>query len=257
MIPEERRNLILEILNEKEIYKINDIVNDFNVSKITILRDIEILKKQGLLKRIHGGIKSGNSEGNLFEKRFNIRLKKNYNKKIEIAKKSLDFLNGAKTIFLDSSTTVFALATELFKKQYPDLNIVSNSPAILNEAMKYSDIHIISTGGELRQDFNILGGSWVIDFLEKINFDVSFISAAGISKDGRITTANKELASILKLIFKRSKEINLLVDSTKCFREGMINISTLDKCRRMITDSEIGSDALRKIEFFKNVEIIY
>ncbi len=257
MIPEERRSVLLERLNEKEIYKIEDIVKDFDVSKITILRDIEILKKRGHLQRIHGGIKPNGNQYNLFEKRFKIRLKKNYNKKLEIAKRSLTILKDSKTIFLDSSTTVFALATELFKKHYHRLNIVTNSPAILNEAMRYSDIHIISTGGELRQDFNILGGSWVIDFLEKINFDASFISAAGISQDGRITTANKELASILKLIFKNSKEINLLVDSTKFFREGMINISTLDQCKRMITDSEIGSDALRKIEVFKNLEVIY
>lgn len=256
MIPEERRILLINRLKEKEIYKIEDIVKDFDVAKITILRDIEILKNMGLLERIHGGIKSVEFANNIFEKKFNIRLKKSYSKKIEIAEKALSLIKDGQNIFLDSSTTVYVFSTRVFKKQLQDITVVTNSPAIFNEAMKYSNINIISTGGELRQDFNMLGGSWVIDFLEKINFDVSFISAAGVSEDGRITTANKELASILRVIFNRSKEINLLLDSTKCFRQGMIDISTLDNCNRIILDSEIENGALKKIKRFKNLEIM-
>ena len=256
MIPEQRRQKILEKLNEKEICTISSLGSEFQVSRVTIQRDIKILKKQGLVLKVHGGVKMKKNK-RVIETIFNERLKKNYEEKLQIAKKAQDYVSDGSTLFLDSSTTVFIFATQLFKRKFMDLNIITNSPAIVCEAVKCdTNIKIISTGGELEKDWNIFTGSWVIDFLEKINIDKAFISSAGISYDKKITTMSKSLSNILKVVIKKSNEVNLLVDSTKFLRQAMIDISDLKDFKRIITSDSFDKEAFSDFINIEGLELV-
>ena len=257
MIPEQRRAKILEKLNKKKIYTLDDLTAELGVSRITIQRDVNILEKNELLERIHGGIRLKKNTDNSFEKRFNLRLNQNYEKKLEIAKKTLAFINESNNIFLDSSTTCYILAKELFKKKYFDLNIITTSPAIICESLRYPNFKIISTGGELRSDFNIFSGSWVIDFLEKINIGPAFISAAGITRDGKITYNNKELANTISAVIARSSEINLIIDSSKFYKSGMLVVDEISSCKRIITDSGIDKKVISDIRKISGLKLVY
>ncbi len=253
MIPEERRNNILTKLTENGLLKIDELAEDLKVSRITVIRDIQILKNNGLIEKIHGGIKLKETANNNFESRFFVRMQNNYSKKLVIAKKALEFLEDKNTIFLDSSSTVFVFAVEIFKNRFEDKNMITNSPAILVEALNQPHANLISTGGELKQEFNIFGGNWVNEFLENINIDCAFLSAAGISSELNITTNNKDLAVTLRKVFDKAGEVNLLVDSTKFFKEGMLNIAHVNECKRIITDD--GAAAKINSNIRKNIGI--
>jgi len=254
MIPEERRRNILIKLRENDFLGIEGLASELNVSKITIVRDLQILKNSGLIEKIHGGVKLNEKSASGFESRFFVRMQNNYSKKVEIAKKSLEFLKNKDTVFLDSSSTVFVFAQEIFSGSVEERNLITNSPAILVEALNKPNVNLISTGGELKQEFNIFGGDWVNEFLENLNIDAAFISAAGISSNLDITTNNKDLAGMLKTIFKKAKEINLLIDSTKFYKEGMLSIARISDCRRIITDKEISKEV--KAILIKETELI-
>ena len=73
----------------------------------------------------------------------------------------------------------------------------------------------------------MFGGTWVLDFLDKINIDSAYISAAGISKDLNITSSNMDLANILKKVIEKSDSVNLLVDSSKIFKREMLDVLSL------------------------------
>lgn len=51
----DRRRALLAWLNEKGNLSLTEIVSRFEVSKMTVHRDLELLEKRHLLKRIHGG----------------------------------------------------------------------------------------------------------------------------------------------------------------------------------------------------------
>lgn len=234
-----------------------ELIREFGVSRVTIQRDLSLLEKSELVSKVHGGVKLKKEVNKNFETRFNIRLKQNYEKKLEIAKKAVNFVNDGSIIFLDPSSTTYIFAKELFKKQFFDLNIITTSIAIKYESLKYPNLKIVSTGGELRADFNMLGGSWVIDFLEKVNLDASFVSIGGISTKGEISSANRELANVLNVVFKISKEINLLVDSSKFSKTGMLNISPVGKHLRVITDEEIDKKSISELKQVNNIELVF
>ena len=240
MIPEERRDRILSMLREEEVCSIKSLVSEFGVSRITIQRDLTVLEENGLLSKVHGGARAVKQESGVFETRFNIRYKQNYRKKLEIARKALDCARPRGCVFIDSSTTAHVFGMEAFRQNIHDIVIVTNAPALLVEAVSYPDFKIISTGGELLRSFSMYAGEWVLEFLDSINIDCAFISAAGVSEDLKITTEHRELSSILLKVIQKSTEANLLMDSTKLFRQGMITVAGLGDCTRIITDSDIA-----------------
>jgi DeoR/GlpR family transcriptional regulator of sugar metabolism len=93
----------------------------------------------------------------------------------------------------------------------------------------------------------MLGGQWVIDFLERVNIDAAFISAAGISDAGNLTTSSMDIANILRKVISRSTTTTLLIDSSKLFRKEMINICPLTSCTSMITNGDISSEQTARL----------
>ena len=55
MFPEERRKKILEIMNEQGRCRVANLAKQLAVSEVTIRMDLDVLEKQGLLSRTHGG----------------------------------------------------------------------------------------------------------------------------------------------------------------------------------------------------------
>ena len=239
MIPEERRDRILSLLREEGVCSIKSLVSEFGVSRITIQRDLTMLEENGLLAKVHGGARVSKLESGVFETRFSIRYKQNYRKKLEIARKALAYARPQGCLFIDSSTTAHVFGMEVFRQNIHDIVIVTNAPSLLAEAAAYPDTKIISTGGELLHSFSMYAGEWVLEFLDSINIDSAFISAAGVSEDLKITTGHRELSSILVKVIQKSAEVNLLMDSTKLFRQGMITVAGLGDCTRIITDGAV------------------
>ena len=255
MIPEERRDRILDLIREENVCSVKYLVKEFGVSRITIGRDLSILEDSGLIAKVHGGARAKKQDSSEFETRFSIRYKQNYRKKLQIAKKALGLVRPQGSIFIDSSTTAHIFGLEVFKHRFHDLNIVTNGPLLLQEAAEYPDFRIISTGGEFLRSFSMYSGEWVLDFLDKINIDSAFISAAGVSEDLKITTEHTELSSVLLKVIQKSSEVNLLIDSTKMFRKGMITVADLSDCTRIITDDDATEDQ-KSIISRSGIEII-
>ena len=51
----ERRNKILELLNERGKVTVNELSSIFKISNVAIRADLTELEKQGMLTRVHGG----------------------------------------------------------------------------------------------------------------------------------------------------------------------------------------------------------
>ena len=58
MIPAERRQRILSLLRESEVISINALVEDLDVSHMTIRRDLQKMEEEGLVIQVSGGVQS-------------------------------------------------------------------------------------------------------------------------------------------------------------------------------------------------------
>jgi DeoR/GlpR family transcriptional regulator of sugar metabolism len=242
MLPEERRNKILEMLKGVALCPMTELVKQLEVSRVTVVRDLTFLEKAGIVTKVHGGAKLRNEDNPPYEALFKVRMNRNLPRKQAIGREAALLPKDDSTIFIDSSTTSYAFALELLKRKFLHLNIITNSPAILNAARETTGVTIIATGGELNPMFNMLGGLWVADFLDKINFDAAFISASGISEKLNLTTSSIDLANILNKVISKTPRVHLLADSSKLCKQEMINICPLSRCSLLITDDGITPD---------------
>ncbi|WP_165368122.1 substrate-binding domain-containing protein [Phytoactinopolyspora endophytica] len=55
LLPEERRDRVLEVLHRRGTVRVNDLAEILGVTPITVRRDIALLAQQGRLRRVHGG----------------------------------------------------------------------------------------------------------------------------------------------------------------------------------------------------------
>jgi 23S rRNA pseudoU1915 N3-methylase RlmH len=124
----ERRNKILELLNESGKVTVNELSSIFKISNVAIRQDLTELEKQGMLTRVHGGAIT--SYKSYYDMSLMQRLNTNSNEKVSIGKKINEMVKDNDTIMMNAGTTPIFVMRELSDKR---LTIVTNSIALAVE----------------------------------------------------------------------------------------------------------------------------
>lgn len=243
MLALERRNLILEKLQEEKRVVVNELSQLYNVSEETIRRDLEKLEKDGLATKSYGGAVI--NESTSIDMPFNIRKKRNVTGKQKIAELLVDLIQDREYITLDASTTAVFVAKAIKNKEC--LTVITNSIEILIELSDVSDWNIISTGGNLKEGYLALVGSRANETFEYLNVDKAIISCKGIDMQKGITDGMEEFTQVKKMMLSAAKEKILLADSTKFGRIAFSKICSINEIDIVITDIKPDDEWL---EFF-------
>ena len=119
MLALERRNLILEKLQEEKRVVVSELSQLYNVSEETIRRDLDKLEKEGLATKSYGGAVINEDVG--IDLPFNIRKNQNVQGKQKMAEIAASMVNDGDHIFLDASTTAVFVAKALKEKNVSPL----------------------------------------------------------------------------------------------------------------------------------------
>ena len=252
MLSAERKLKIAEIVTKNGGTKTSELSNIFNVSEMTVLRDLALLEKQGILKRVYGGAVLARDASGEISSMFREKIH-TFEKNI-IAQKAVQFIKEGDRIFLDASTTSLALAKRLYAKK--NVIVVTNGLDVINEIRKNDYIKLICPGGEFRSVTMSFVGNVAEAFLKNFYTDKAFISSAGISIKAGATEPNILQASIKKIMIENSNQNILLIDWSKFDKITLNKVCPLYDINTIITDKEPGSNYL---EFFKknNIKILY
>lgn len=252
MLSAERKLKIAEIVTKNGGTKTSELSNIFNVSEMTVLRDLALLEKQGILKRVYGGAVLARDASGEISSMFREKIH-TFEKNI-IAQKAVQFIKEGDSIFLDASTTSLALAKRLYAKK--NVIVVTNGLDVINEIRKNDYIKLICPGGEFRSVTMSFVGNVAEEFLKNFYTDKAFISSAGISIKAGATEPNILQASIKKIMIENSNQNILLIDWSKFDKITLNKVCPLDDINTIITDKEPGSNYM---EFFKknNIKILY
>lgn len=245
MLTPERHRIILELLAENEVVKLQDFVDATNSSESTIRRDLSQLEVEKKLKRVHGGASLLNQKGeelSVLEK-----STKNVVEKEAIAKYAASLIRDNDCIFLDAGTTAYMMIPYI-KAQ--GVKVVTNGLTHLEALLEYNiDTYLI--GGFIKQKTRALIGRGAIEGLEQYNFDKSFIGANGIHIEYGFTTPDPEEAAVKKRAMKMSQDSYILSDHTKFNEVTFSKIAELKQAT--IITNETDEDIL--VEFKKKTTI--
>ena len=93
-----RHETILDILNENRVVGVKELAKHFNVSEMTIRRDLDYLEQNNKLTRTHGGgIRTNRFSFDLF---MEDKLNLNRDAKSAIARKAVEFIKTEKEVCL-------------------------------------------------------------------------------------------------------------------------------------------------------------
>lgn len=243
-IVDKRREDILNYLINEETLTNKELSEKFNVSEITIRRDLDFLQSTGKLQRFHGGARINQ---NIDATNLILEEKKN-----RIAKKCAEFIADNDDIFINSSSTALKVIKYIQDKR---VNIITN-----NAKAPYIEIdplvNIILTGGNVSHPKNAMTGSFALNNLKSVASNITIVGISGITTNGDLTTSILEEVEINKYMLNASTDKNILVcDSSKFQSSANFKIDTIDHINIVITDCDISRPILESIEK-KGIKVI-
>lgn len=244
MFPEERRTKILDILNVEGRCLVGDLARQLGVSGVTIRQDLELLEKEGLLRRTHGGAMLNNQSG--FERPFQMVETSFRDEKERIAEAAVALVKPGDTIILDVGTTTTAMARKLEKHR--DLTVFTNAINIATILENNPAITTIVTGGTLRAKQHSLVNPYAELILEKINVDVAFIGVSGIDAEQGFTNVNLPEAEMKSLFIRRSRRRVVLADASKVGAVARAKIAAIQDVQTLITDKAARADTISRLQ---------
>ncbi len=256
MFSEERKSIILNMLNENSSVSLADLMERFGASETTVRRDLTELELAGALKRTHGGAVPVTHS--IFEPNYLEKENACLDEKHSIAKAAAELVQDGETVLLDAGTTTAEIARLLVGKK---ITLITNSTIITSDFLfgKGADvphnIEIYSTGGQFRPTTQSLVGPAAENFIRQIRPDKSFIAANGITPEAGATTANMSEASVKSAMIAVSKESYLAADHSKFGQEYFSVIAKADAFTGIITDAGIADSWLSRLRR-KRVRVI-
>ncbi|PEI92591.1 DeoR family transcriptional regulator [Bacillus pseudomycoides] len=237
--PVERRNKIIEMLEQREHVDVSYLSDAFQVSLMTIRRDLEKLEKDGKVIRMYGGVKLKIKR--VYEYSMEERLNSNKQEKLVIAREAARLIEDGDVVAFDASTT--ALEVSKLIKDRKDVTVVTNNLSIAIELADVSEIVVIVLGGFLRgKSLSVMGAS-LKQYLGRIYIDKAFISSKALSfHEGLTDTAIDEGEAMLS----KSNEVIVLADHTKLGKVAFYKVCDKQGITKIITDELIPLTPLQQ-----------
>ena len=243
----ERRADILQLLNQKNRVMVDELSKKYDLSEVTIRKDLEALKQRNLIFRIRGGaIKIPSTNFDVNDARIEAKKLFHYKQKKSIGEKASTLINENETIILDSGTTTMEIAKNLSKFQH--LTIVTNAIDIALEVSKYNKFNVILLGGHLRESSLSTVGPLAESALKVCYCDKLFLGVDSFNLKEGISTPNIEEANINQTMITMAKETIAVFDSSKFNKRSFAFISKVTDIDAIVTDDDTPHNIVTELK---------
>jgi DeoR/GlpR family transcriptional regulator of sugar metabolism len=231
------------MIQEQGKVKVSELSEKYNISEVSIRKDLETLEAQGHLSRIHGGAVGMNKL--YLSMDLSDRYKTNANAKREVAELAAKFIEDNDTIMMNAGTTLSYVLRAISGKK--NINIVTNSVQNATEAALYPSFNVILLGGELDSKYQFTYGTDATRQLENYHATKCILSVDGISADSGLTLYYSNEAALVKKMLESSATAIITADSSKVGKNGFAKITDASKTNILITTHSENKNELEKL----------
>lgn len=240
-----RREKILEIIRSDGNVSVTALQEQFQVSLLTIRRDLQYLEDHKLLERFHGGARNGKYHPE-WEQRNEVELFRE-----KIAAYAATLVDDGDSIFINTSRTALCIVKYITAK---NVTIITNNGLIINEENP-SKATVILLGGELRYVKGAMVGEFALNNLNRVTAKKSFVGCSGLSCEMGMTTELLNEVNINELMFSRVTGTSyILADHTKFGNKSSFVSCPVEAISNIITDIKAPSDLVGKFRK-KGIEV--
>ncbi len=230
-----RLERIQEILNKQGRASVAELTSLLSASEATVRRDLDLLAKDGVARRVHGG--ACRQTPAQPEPEVKQRGYLNMESKARIGRRAAELIKSNQTVYLGTGSTVVELARNL--RAHEDLTVITNSLPVINTLADVPEVKIVVTGGFLRSSEQSMIGHLVENALRELRADMVVIGIQGIHSEHGLTNDFLPEALIDRLIVRFAPELVVVCDSSKFGKIKASFVAKLDQVSTIVTDSGI------------------
>ena len=232
VFPDERQNRIAELVATHGKVHMPHLVKLFDVTEVTLRKDLNALEQKGLLKRTHGGAVSVRPP---LEQEVVTRTTRHTKAKAEIAEACVELVNPGEAIFLDCGTTVHEIAKHLVGSS-KRVMVLTSGPATAETIADVSWISHVMLGGQLRRLSGCVSGPLATEQLRNFTISTAFIGVSGIT-DAGITVADLSEARLKAAVIERASRVVVPLDHSKVGLADFAHVCPLSQIDIVVTDA--------------------
>jgi DeoR/GlpR family transcriptional regulator of sugar metabolism len=258
------------MVKENDCVDIAELSRRFEVSQMTIHRDLRELEESGEVSRVYGGAKAvarqeaepdaPQDDTELLHTDLPIedRFKRSLEFKRAIAAKAAALVEDGDVIAMDPSTTTLHMCSYLKDRRF---SVVTPSLSVALQCSNMKNVQVILLGGNLRKSSLSVVGTQMNEMLDWMVINKCFLSSHAFSYKTGLTDFTMDEAAVKRNLIASSQKVYVLVDHTKIDREASYVACNYRNIDTIFTDSEKFMDerqreCLRKYEA-AGVEVVY
>lgn len=254
----ERQQYILRIAQQEGFVSIPKTANKLGVSVETIRRDINLLCKNQLLKKVYGGAKPTKMPVQR-DAAFAKRILQNQQGKITIAAAAAAMIRNSSVVVFGGGVSTLALVNQIRNVQ--DVTFVTTSIRLANillDKLEQGEItgKVIIIGGTVEPTSRTtIFSPAAMNELETYHFDTCFVSCTALSAEA--VTDSAESSYGIRRMLRQSSQRILLVDSEKPGKTSLYTFAKPTDFDYIVTDDEVPFPSdIRKALEGTNTELI-
>ncbi len=247
MYAEERQQSIADLVMRRGRLSVNELAQEYAVTTETVRRDLSVLERAGIVRRVHGGAVPAESL-TVLEMGIVDRDRARADEKDRIAKAALTELpTTGGSVLLDAGTTTARMATLLPRDV--TLTVMTNAVPVAARLAGLTAIELHLLPGRVRATTQAAVGEDTVAALRRLRVDVAFIGTNGLTLRHGLSTPDHSEAAAKRAMVGAAERVVVLADSTKIGRENTVRFADLSDVDVLVTDDGISdrdANALRR-----------
>ena len=248
---DERQARIAEHVSVRGRARIGELAELFGVTEPTIRKDLSALQEQRLLKRTHGGALAVHAP---IDRELAGRQTAHSADKEAIARACVELLSDGDSLFLDSGTTVEAVARALARDgRSIRLSVLTSSLGVATALADVPNVDCVLVGGQLRRVDGSVVGDLALENLRRFTFSTAFLGVSGFSSVS-ISVGSLAEASLKEAVIERARRVVVPMDHSKVGKTDFARISGLDEVDVVVMDD--ATAAVRELCASYEIELV-
>ncbi|MCP3804471.1 DeoR/GlpR family DNA-binding transcription regulator [Allokutzneria sp. A3M-2-11 16] len=237
MHAEDRQRWIVARARARGRLDVSSIAGELQVAPETVRRDLSVLEKLGLIRRVHGGAYPVERAG--FEITLTTRVHSRLAEKRRIGAAALARLGDVESVYVDEGSTCQVLA-ETFPES-SRLTVITSALTTASTIDANSDATVLVLGGRLRGKTQATVDHWAVRMLRDMVVDVALIGANGVSRERGLTTPDPAVAAVKTQAMESARRRVLVADHSKFGVDSFCRFADVRDFDLIITDSGLSA----------------
>jgi DeoR family glycerol-3-phosphate regulon repressor len=231
MLPLARQSAILKAVTARGSCSVSELADELRVSGETIRRDIKVMARNGLVRKVHGGVGLPDL---LRESSFRQRLAENAEAKEAIARLMAAQVRNGDSLMMDTGSTTAYVAREL--RDHRDLLLITNCTEIARTLADGKANRVMLAGGEVRGDDGAIFGPEAARFAGRFRTRLAVLSIGAIDLRDGFMDFHPEEAEFSRALIAQAGQTFVVADHSKFGRHAPVKVCAFEGIDVLVSD---------------------